>query len=74
MFAFLRNRRVRKVKQQKERGYEWAAGQLLRGIPQEYVESTLLGTEGDSWTRTFGHGAQQAIIDYRALKENYNGS
>lgn len=61
--AWWRNRKAAKFAVQRVNGYNWAAGQLLRGTSVDDVELQL-GDSFDDGCTYFDQGARRAIMDW----------
>lgn len=60
-------RKERRQIQQQKNGYDWAAGDLLRGVPPAVIESSLNCPFDED--RSFDQGARNALIDWGRLNE-----
>ena len=66
MKHFFKNLIENKEKRLFEEGYDFAAGQLLRGSPSEMVDEVIEDAEGGS---AFHKGGLKAIEDHKKLTE-----
>ena len=67
MFTWYRQRLERQKKESYHRGYDWAAGKLLRGSTEDEIDCQVqLAKEVGSYTE-FDSGAEDALLRYKGL-------
>ena len=64
ILTFIEERKAAAEKRNFERGYDWAAGMLLRGATEEEIQTLIECSEVFDSYNGFDEGAEQAIKDF----------
>lgn len=68
MFDFIKNLKQMRLDRLQMEGFDYGAGQLLRGYPAEYLEAECSSAFSDNEDMAFNEGVLNAIKAFNRIK------